>query len=82
MEQDTLSSQSGFIVSGPLFFYLPVVGDQAVCIAIALHLEVVLTFIRSLTDVFYIIQIYIRFRTAYVAPSSRVFGRGDQLVRY
>lgn len=64
----------------PLFFYLPVVGDKAVCIAIALHLEVVLTFIRSLTDVFYIIQIYIRFRTAYVAPSSCVFGRGDQLV--
>ncbi|KAG6678546.1 hypothetical protein I3842_14G086300 [Carya illinoinensis] len=60
-----------------LFFYLPVVRDKAVCIAIALHLEVVLTFIRSLTDVFYIIQIYIRFRTAYVAPSSRVFGRGE-----
>ncbi|KAG6678536.1 hypothetical protein I3842_14G085600 [Carya illinoinensis] len=64
----------------PLFFYLPVVRDKAICIAIALHLEVVLTFIRSLTDVFYIIQIYIRFRTAYVAPSSRVFGRGELVI--
>ncbi|XP_035545940.1 LOW QUALITY PROTEIN: protein CNGC15b-like [Juglans regia] len=64
----------------PLFFYLPVVRDKAVCIAIALHLEVGLTFIRSLTDIFYIIQIYIRFRTAYVAPSSRVFGRGELVI--
>ncbi|KAG7947267.1 hypothetical protein I3843_14G086000 [Carya illinoinensis] len=64
----------------PLFFYLPVVRDKFLCIAIALHLEVVLTFSRSLTDVFYIIQIYIRFRTAYVAPSSRVFGRGELVI--
>ncbi|KAG7947219.1 hypothetical protein I3843_14G082400 [Carya illinoinensis] len=64
----------------PLFFYLPVVRDKAVCIAIALHLQVVLTFTRSLTDVFYVIQIYIRFRTAYVAHSSRVFGRGELVI--
>ncbi|KAG6629437.1 hypothetical protein CIPAW_14G084600 [Carya illinoinensis] len=64
----------------PLLFYLPVVRDKFLCIAIALHLEVVLTFSRSLTDVFYIIQIYIRFRTAYVAPSSRVFGRGELVI--
>ena len=40
----------------PLFFYLPVVQDE-VCIAIAVSLELVLTFIRSLADVFYMIQI-------------------------
>ncbi|KAF5930985.1 hypothetical protein HYC85_031858 [Camellia sinensis] len=31
---------------------------------------------------FYIIQIYVRFCTAYVAPSSRVFGRGELVIDY
>ncbi|KAI3450582.1 hypothetical protein Pfo_007247 [Paulownia fortunei] len=63
----------------PLFFYLPVVKEN-VCIDIGLTLEVVLTIIRSIADIFYTIQIYIRFRTAYVAPSSRVFGRGELVI--
>ncbi|KAG8387657.1 hypothetical protein BUALT_Bualt02G0044100 [Buddleja alternifolia] len=63
----------------PLFFYLPVV-KKNVCIDIGFTLEVVLTIIRSIADVFYMIQIYIRFRTAYVAPSSRVFGRGELVI--
>ncbi|XP_009788225.1 protein CNGC15b-like isoform X1 [Nicotiana tabacum] len=63
----------------PLFFYLPVVQDK-VCIDIGTNLEVVLTVIRSIADVFYMIQIYVRFRTAYVAPSSRVFGRGELVI--
>lgn len=63
----------------PLFFYLPEVqGD--VCIDIAISLEAVLTIIRSITDVFYAIQIFVKFRTAYVAPSSRVFGRGELVI--
>ncbi|GMY10311.1 protein CNGC15b-like [Fagus crenata] len=71
-----------FLVSlslDPLFFYLPVVHDE-VCIAIAVPLEVILTLIRTLANVFYMIQIYIRFHTAYVAPSSRVFGRGELVI--
>ncbi|KAK7261338.1 hypothetical protein RIF29_27647 [Crotalaria pallida] len=63
----------------PLFFYLPVVQDE-VCIDIGISLEVALTIIRSVVDVFYIIQIFIKFRTAYVAPSSRVFGRGELVI--
>ncbi|KAM5584164.1 protein CNGC15b [Rosa sericea] len=63
----------------PLFFYLPEVRDQ-VCIDIGIPLEVVLTILRSVADVFYIIQIYIRFRKAYIAPSSRVFGRGELVI--
>ncbi|GMY10312.1 protein CNGC15b-like [Fagus crenata] len=63
----------------PLFFYLPVVHDE-VCIAIAVPLDVILTLIRTLADVFYMIQIYIRFHTAYVAPSSSVFGRGELVI--
>ncbi|KAK6141992.1 hypothetical protein DH2020_016208 [Rehmannia glutinosa] len=63
----------------PLFFYLPV-AKKNICIDIGLTLEVVLTIIRSIADIFYTIQIYIRFRTAYVAPSSRVFGRGELVI--
>ncbi|KAK6143944.1 hypothetical protein DH2020_024292 [Rehmannia glutinosa] len=63
----------------PLFFYLPV-AKKTICIDIGLTLEVVLTIIRSIADIFYTIQIYIRFRTAYVAPSSRVFGRGELVI--
>lgn len=63
----------------PLFFYLPLVRDE-VCIDIGVELEVILTIIRSIGDVFYIIQIFMRFRVAYVAPSSRVFGRGELVI--
>ncbi|KAK3002814.1 hypothetical protein RJ639_019192 [Escallonia herrerae] len=63
----------------PLFFYLPMVRDR-VCIDIGTTLEVILTIVRSMADVFYMIQIYVRFRTAYVAPSSRVFGRGELVI--
>ncbi|GER33526.1 cyclic nucleotide-gated channel 15 [Striga asiatica] len=63
----------------PLFLYLPVV-EKEMCIDISLTLELCLTIVRSLADVFYFVQIYIRFRTAYVAPSSRVFGRGELVI--
>lgn len=63
----------------PLFFYLPRASRDA-CIHISVHLEVVLTVIRLVVDVFYMIQVFVRFRTAYVAPSSRVFGRGELII--
>ncbi|XP_077229554.1 cyclic nucleotide-gated channel 15 [Tasmannia lanceolata] len=63
----------------PLFFFLPG-AQKEICISIGLRLEVGLTVIRSVTDVFYMIQIFIRFRTAFVAPSSRVFGRGELVI--
>ncbi|KAM1803791.1 hypothetical protein ACFX12_029732 [Malus domestica] len=63
----------------PLFFYLPSTRDEF-CISIGIPLEVVLTIVRSVADVFYIIQIFINFRKAYIAPSSRVFGRGELVI--
>ncbi|KAJ8632977.1 hypothetical protein MRB53_026313 [Persea americana] len=63
----------------PLFFYLPSTSKE-MCIHMGIQLEVALTVIRSIADVFYMIQIFMRFRTAYVAPSSRVFGRGELVV--
>ncbi|KAI7982630.1 Protein CNGC15c [Camellia lanceoleosa] len=65
----------------PLFFYLPKVQDN-ICVDMGSTLEVMLTIIRSIADMFYIIQIYVRFCTAYVAPSSRVFGRGELVIDY
>ncbi|XP_027938079.1 protein CNGC15a-like [Vigna unguiculata] len=63
----------------PLFFYLPVAKKEK-CIDMSTGLEVFLTIIRSLIDAFYIIQIYFRFQTAYIAPSSRVSGRGELII--
>ncbi|KAF9596264.1 hypothetical protein IFM89_008499 [Coptis chinensis] len=63
----------------PIFFYLPGVQEET-CIDIGMLLETLLTIIRSMADVFYVIQIFFRLRTAYVAPSSRVFGRGELVI--
>ncbi|KAK9168786.1 hypothetical protein Syun_000926 [Stephania yunnanensis] len=63
----------------PLFFFLPGVREET-CIDLGVPLEIALTMLRSLADVFYVIQIFVRFRTAYVAPSSRVFGRGELVI--
>lgn len=63
----------------PLFFFLPLVKDDE-CIDIGIPLEVALTVIRSLADAFYLVQIYIRFHTAYIAPPSLVFGRGELVI--
>ncbi|KAF9594802.1 hypothetical protein IFM89_034785 [Coptis chinensis] len=63
----------------PLFFYLPE-ARQEMCIKLGMPVEVVLMSIRSIGDVFYSFQIFMRFRTAYVAPSSRVFGRGELVI--
>ncbi|KAE8721895.1 putative cyclic nucleotide-gated ion channel 14 [Hibiscus syriacus] len=53
---------------------------RGLCITVSLPLEIDLTIVRSVVDVFYILQIFVRFRTAYVAPSSRVFGRGELVI--
>ncbi|CAI0452967.1 unnamed protein product [Linum tenue] len=64
----------------PLFFYLPRVNRTASCIDIGRPLEFTLTVLRTVADVFYMVHIFIMFRTAYVAPSSRVFGRGELVI--
>lgn len=42
-----------------------------------LNLGIVVTCFRTFADVFYLLNMAIKFRTAYVSPSSRVFGRGE-----
>ncbi|XP_010268357.1 PREDICTED: probable cyclic nucleotide-gated ion channel 14 [Nelumbo nucifera] len=65
----------------PLYFYLPSVGgddiNRSSCIKTDLNLSIVVTCFRTIADLFYLLHMIIKFRTAYVAPSSRVFGRGE-----
>ncbi|KAL2534798.1 putative cyclic nucleotide-gated ion channel 17 [Abeliophyllum distichum] len=63
----------------PLYFYLPSVGGvkDSWCVKTDLSLRIVVTFLRTIADLFYLLHVVIKFRTAYVAPSSRVFGRGE-----
>ncbi|KAK6927711.1 Ion transport domain [Dillenia turbinata] len=63
----------------PLFFYLPSVenSDNSSCIVTDLNFGIVVTMFRVITDMFYVLHIVINFRTAYVSPKTRVFGRGE-----
>lgn len=63
----------------PLYFYLPNIGgtNGSWCVKTDVKLRIVVTFFRTIADLFYLLHVVIKFRTAYVAPSSRVFGRGE-----
>ncbi|KAJ4959461.1 hypothetical protein NE237_026572 [Protea cynaroides] len=64
----------------PLFFYLPVFNYDTNCLGIDKKLATTTTTLRSIIDCFYVIHMAIQFRTAYIAPSSRVFGRGELVI--
>ncbi|KAA8525758.1 hypothetical protein F0562_007612 [Nyssa sinensis] len=63
----------------PLFFYLPSVVNDAnsSCMTTDLNLGIIVTCFRTVADIFYLFNVIIKFRTAYISPSSRVFGRGE-----
>ncbi|XP_042396275.1 probable cyclic nucleotide-gated ion channel 5 isoform X1 [Zingiber officinale] len=63
-----------------LFFYLPVVDEESNCLGIDRELAATSTTLRTLVDVFYLVRIALQFRTSYIAPSSRVFGRGELVI--
>ncbi|KAJ4961130.1 hypothetical protein NE237_021040 [Protea cynaroides] len=60
----------------PLYFYLPQVGGPT-CMTVDGNMGIVIMFFRSVADFFYLVHVILKFRTAFVAPSSRVFGRGE-----
>lgn len=64
----------------PLFFYLPIINSSTNCLGIDRNLAITATTLRTLVDAFYLIHIALQFRTAYIAPSSRVFGRGELVI--
>ncbi|CAN0899651.1 Probable cyclic nucleotide-gated ion channel 14 [Linum grandiflorum] len=45
--------------------------------AIDLNLGITVTCLRTIADAFYAMHIIFKFRTAYVSPSSRIFGKGE-----
>ena len=61
----------------PLFFYIPIVDGKKHCLNLHSSLEIAASVLRTFVDAFYIIHIVFQFRTAYVSPLSRVFGRGE-----
>ncbi|KAJ1697970.1 hypothetical protein LUZ63_006482 [Rhynchospora breviuscula] len=63
----------------PLFFFLPFVDNTYpyLCIRTDQHLACVLTILRCMVDMVYLINIIIKFHTAYVDPISEVLGKGE-----
>lgn len=63
----------------PLFFYIPRVKakGQDKCLDLDRKMEIVACVLRTSVDAFYILRIVFQFRTGFIAPSSRVFGRGE-----
>lgn len=64
----------------PLFFYLLVFNQSSDCLGIDKKLAIIATTFRTLIDAFYLLHMALQFRTAYIAPSSRVFGRGELVI--
>ncbi|CAL9753873.1 unnamed protein product [Musa acuminata subsp. burmannicoides] len=66
----------------PLFYYLPIKdeNEKSICLGIDRKLAVVSTTLRTIIDFFYLIRMALQFRTAYIAPSTRVFGRGELVI--
>ncbi|KAL0646242.1 hypothetical protein Bca4012_044533 [Brassica carinata] len=60
----------------PLFFYVPVLDKAKNCLDVDKKMQTTASVLRSITDIFYAIHMVFQFRTGFIAPSSRVFGRG------
>lgn len=66
----------------PFFYYLPLVHvlDESTnrsCIAKDRRLSITITVLRTFADLFYMLNIMVKFHTAYVDPKSRVLGKGE-----
>ncbi|MED6124722.1 putative cyclic nucleotide-gated ion channel 8 [Stylosanthes scabra] len=64
----------------PFFFYLPYFNLKSYCLAIDSTLANFTAALRTILDSIYLLRISFQFRTAYIAPSSRVFGRGELVI--
>lgn len=68
------------VACDPFFFYLPYFNHKSFCLAIDTKLAGFTVTLRSICDAIYLIRITFQFRTAFIAPSSRVFGRGELVI--
>ncbi|XP_022774416.1 cyclic nucleotide-gated ion channel 18-like [Durio zibethinus] len=60
----------------PLYFFLPYVGGPA-CLESDANMGVIVTILRSMADLLYLLNMLMKFRTGFIAPNSRIFGRGE-----
>ncbi|KAJ1258363.1 hypothetical protein BS78_10G069600 [Paspalum vaginatum] len=69
------------LIMDPLYFYVPEIDYERTihCYRKDNRLAIIVTIFRSIADLFYVIHMIIKFRTAYINPSSKLgaFGRGD-----
>lgn len=63
----------------PLFLYIPLIDGEHKCMYLDEKLEKAASILRFFTDIFYLLHMIFQFRTGFIAPSSRVFGRGSWL---
>jgi cyclic nucleotide gated channel len=63
----------------PFFFYIPVMKnvDENRCFDLDDRVAKYTCVFRTFIDAFYALHIIFQFRTGFIAPSSRVFGRGE-----
>ncbi|XVF33181.1 hypothetical protein REPUB_Repub17cG0146500 [Reevesia pubescens] len=61
----------------PLFFYIPVIDGQRKCLNLDDKLGITACVLRTFIDALYILHMIFQFHTAFIAPPSRVFGRGE-----
>ncbi|KAJ4842858.1 hypothetical protein Tsubulata_031870, partial [Turnera subulata] len=63
----------------PLFFYIPWVNGEGQdrCLDWDKRMAIIACVLRTFIDAIYILRIIFQFRTGFIAPSSRVFGRGE-----
>lgn len=66
----------------PLFFYIPVIDGKRRCLNIDKQLAITACILRSFTDIFYVLHIILQFHTGFIAPSTRVFGRGELITNH
>uniref|UniRef100_A0A7N0UFG1 Cyclic nucleotide-binding domain-containing protein n=1 Tax=Kalanchoe fedtschenkoi TaxID=63787 RepID=A0A7N0UFG1_KALFE len=64
----------------PLFFYIPLLNHGESCLDLDGDMEIVACVLRTFFDALYVLHIICQFHTGFIAPTSRVFGRG-QLVK-
>ncbi|XP_059634363.1 cyclic nucleotide-gated ion channel 1-like [Cornus florida] len=65
------------VLLDPLFFYIPVINGKEKCLDLDKKLNITACVLRSFIDILYLLHILFQFRTGFIAPYSRVFGRGD-----
>jgi cyclic nucleotide gated channel, plant len=64
----------------PFFYFIPLFSQTKLgtsCVGKDKHLSITMTVMRSLADLFYILNIVVKFNTAYISRHSRVLGKGD-----